>query len=46
MRNLADYIVHCSVEVIQWDEHNRPYKQTPNGKFYLSKRTYSYSIKN
>jgi hypothetical protein len=46
MRNLVNYIVHCSVESIQWDEHNRPFEQTPNGKVYLSKKSYDYSVKN
>jgi hypothetical protein len=36
MRNLENYIVHCPVENIQWDEHDRPYEQTPNGKIMLS----------
>ena len=36
MRNLANYIVHCSIEKIQWDEHNRPYEQTPGGRIMLS----------
>lgn len=46
MQNLSDYIVHCSIDVIQWDEHNRPFEQTPNGKIYLSKKSYDYSIEN
>lgn len=46
MQNLSDYIVHCSIDVIQWDEYNRPFEQTPNGKIYLSKKSYDYSIEN
>lgn len=41
-----NYIVHCQMENVKFDEHNRPYEQTPNGKIYLSKRAYNYSVKN
>lgn len=46
MKKLSDYIVHCSVEAILWDEFNRPYEQTPNGKIYLSKKSFDYSVAN
>ena len=46
MKNLSDYIVHCSLDVIQWDEHNRPYEQTENGKIMLSKKAYNYQVSN
>lgn len=39
MRNLDNYIVHCPIENIQWDDNNRPYEQTPYGKIMLSSKS-------
>lgn len=47
MKDLTKYHVHCSTDSIQWDEHNRPFEQTPNGKIYLSRKSnYDYEISN
>lgn len=46
-QNLSDYHVTCPIENVQWDEHGRPYEQTADGKFYLSKKTaYAYEVAN
>ena len=36
MGTLKNYIVHCPIENILFDDLNRPYEQTPLGRVYLS----------
>jgi hypothetical protein len=45
---LEDYHVEeYSIEEIMFDEHNRPYVQSPQGRIMLSRKTpYPYEVKN
>jgi hypothetical protein len=46
--NLIDegYIISCDIEKVKFDEHNRPFEQTANGRVMLSKKAYQYQVKN
>lgn len=43
---LRGYILDCNIDEVQFDEQQRPYKQTSSGKLMLSKKSYNYNVKN